>query len=367
MVVWRILARFRSRSDRFNPRCIHRSWLRPSHDQRRDELATGVRQSRRPKPRRIEHHSAQGVSRRRPGRHQRPLAQLARCEQSSSGLHRHRRRAQHRWRAIVVVPDVTIPRQNTIYSIAKNISNSTLYAASSSIHDIYQSTHLTDASIDGGTGLLLLFHRQRRDLEHAAQLRPSGHLGRGRSDRSEPRVCFGRQQHVRRNLYDDEPGCRCVEHVDEGDEPAAHRGASLRHSRAQRRIAGRLIFRAKNEFIHRQLRRLLQHRPRSNLERSHAHRHAGFTRHAILDQRHHHRSHRPITEHLVGRRAQRIRRKRQRHGRALQNDRPRRALDARLQHRQRRIRHHQCRDKGDVRCHARQRRLVCAPMRPPPT
>ncbi len=39
------------------------------------------------------------------------------------------------------------PRQNTIYNIAQNISNGTLYAASSSIHDIYQSTHLTDASI----------------------------------------------------------------------------------------------------------------------------------------------------------------------------------------------------------------------------
>src|SRR5205085_11545078 len=33
--------------------------------------------------------------------------------------------------------------------------NGILYGASSTIHDMYQSTHLTDASIDNGTGRIL--------------------------------------------------------------------------------------------------------------------------------------------------------------------------------------------------------------------
>lgn len=37
---------------------------------------------------------------------------------------------------------------NSMYRIAKNISNSTLYAATSTIHDLYQSTRLTDALLD---------------------------------------------------------------------------------------------------------------------------------------------------------------------------------------------------------------------------
>lgn len=38
--------------------------------------------------------------------------------------------------------------ENTMYRIAKNISNSTIYAATSTIHDIYQSTRLQDATLD---------------------------------------------------------------------------------------------------------------------------------------------------------------------------------------------------------------------------
>ena len=37
---------------------------------------------------------------------------------------------------------------NTVYRIVKNISNTTLYAATSSIHDMYQSTRLQDAILD---------------------------------------------------------------------------------------------------------------------------------------------------------------------------------------------------------------------------
>ena len=37
---------------------------------------------------------------------------------------------------------------NSMYRIAKNISNSTLYAATSTVHDLYQSTRLQDATLD---------------------------------------------------------------------------------------------------------------------------------------------------------------------------------------------------------------------------
>jgi hypothetical protein len=41
---------------------------------------------------------------------------------------------------------------NSMYYLTKNVSNSTLYAATSTVHDIYQSTYLTDAKIDNGKG-----------------------------------------------------------------------------------------------------------------------------------------------------------------------------------------------------------------------
>lgn len=46
---------------------------------------------------------------------------------------------------------------NTVYRFAKNISNTTLYAAASSIHDMYQSTRLQDAILDAAnaTGKIL--------------------------------------------------------------------------------------------------------------------------------------------------------------------------------------------------------------------
>jgi len=44
---------------------------------------------------------------------------------------------------------------NTIYHIIENPSNGFLYAAVSSVHDIYQSTYLSDNRIDTGTGAIL--------------------------------------------------------------------------------------------------------------------------------------------------------------------------------------------------------------------
>ena len=46
------------------------------------------------------------------------------------------------------IPNLT---QNTVYCVAKH-PNGTLYAATSSVHDIYQSTRIYDAQIDAGTG-----------------------------------------------------------------------------------------------------------------------------------------------------------------------------------------------------------------------
>jgi len=41
---------------------------------------------------------------------------------------------------------------NTVYKFAKNPANNVIYAATSSIHDLYESTHLTDANDDHGSG-----------------------------------------------------------------------------------------------------------------------------------------------------------------------------------------------------------------------
>lgn len=47
--------------------------------------------------------------------------------------------------------DYTGPTTNTMYCITKNISSSTLYAATSSIHDMYKSYRLADGIIDAST------------------------------------------------------------------------------------------------------------------------------------------------------------------------------------------------------------------------
>jgi photosystem II stability/assembly factor-like uncharacterized protein len=44
---------------------------------------------------------------------------------------------------------------NTTYMFLKNPTNGVVYAATSSIHDMYQSTRLTDNNIDGGTGAVM--------------------------------------------------------------------------------------------------------------------------------------------------------------------------------------------------------------------
>jgi photosystem II stability/assembly factor-like uncharacterized protein len=49
---------------------------------------------------------------------------------------------------------------NSMYYCVKHPASGVLYAGTSSIHDMYQSTHLTDASIDGGSGLVLFSSNQ---------------------------------------------------------------------------------------------------------------------------------------------------------------------------------------------------------------
>lgn len=44
---------------------------------------------------------------------------------------------------------------NTMYRTVLDPVTGTMYGASSSVHDMYMSTHLTDASIDKGDGLVL--------------------------------------------------------------------------------------------------------------------------------------------------------------------------------------------------------------------
>jgi len=43
---------------------------------------------------------------------------------------------------------------NTVYKFLKNPSNNAIYAATSSIHDMYESTHLKDANDDHGSGII---------------------------------------------------------------------------------------------------------------------------------------------------------------------------------------------------------------------
>src|SRR5439155_5193714 len=43
------------------------------------------------------------------------------------------------------------PQQNTIYQISASAGNTTLYAASSTVHDLYQSTYLTDSAVQPAT------------------------------------------------------------------------------------------------------------------------------------------------------------------------------------------------------------------------
>ncbi|MBI3136148.1 MAG: T9SS type A sorting domain-containing protein [Bacteroidetes bacterium] len=51
--------------------------------------------------------------------------------------------------------DYTGVNYNTIYHVIEHPTSGRLYAAVSSVHDLYQSTYLTDAQIDGGTGAVL--------------------------------------------------------------------------------------------------------------------------------------------------------------------------------------------------------------------
>lgn len=47
------------------------------------------------------------------------------------------------------------PTLNTLYRTVKHPTTGTLYAATSSVHDMYQSTRVTDSTIDGGSGRVL--------------------------------------------------------------------------------------------------------------------------------------------------------------------------------------------------------------------
>jgi len=51
--------------------------------------------------------------------------------------------------------DYTAPSTNTIYCITKSNSGTALYAATSSVHDMYKSYRLQDANIDGGIGQVI--------------------------------------------------------------------------------------------------------------------------------------------------------------------------------------------------------------------
>src|SRR6185312_3018002 len=51
--------------------------------------------------------------------------------------------------------DYTGHSRNTMYWSTVQPATGVVYAATSSVHDLYQSTYLTDARIDGGNGAVL--------------------------------------------------------------------------------------------------------------------------------------------------------------------------------------------------------------------
>ncbi|MFC2101903.1 T9SS type A sorting domain-containing protein [Bacteroidota bacterium] len=62
--------------------------------------------------------------------------------------------------------DYTVPSvANTMYHIVKNVSDNTLYAATSSVHDLYKSYRLEDDLIDDGTGAVIFSNNNGADWQ----------------------------------------------------------------------------------------------------------------------------------------------------------------------------------------------------------
>ena len=146
---------------------------------------------------------------------------------------------------------------NSMFRVIQH-ANGNLYAAVGSLHDLYQSTTLTDSLIDSATGRGVVLHEPGRDLAGAARLRPRGRLGRHRSDQRQPALRRrGRQHHDhRRHLGHEQSQCRCVFDLDRIADAAANAGPSARHRRAQRRLGVGELLRPADDQLHRQLRRL---------------------------------------------------------------------------------------------------------------
>ena len=245
--------------------------------------------------------------------------------------------------------DYTGHTQNTMYRCVRHPVTGVLYAATSSVHDLYQSTYLQDSRIDGGAGLVLFSSDKGKTWQ---TLHNFGHV-----------VCWVALDPTNANrLYasvaHSSAGGIYVSsninlgasfHVDQGGrQPAANPGPPLHHRGSQRRDPrGGLLGAARlGRRLHGQLGPLREHQRRYDLDRPER------RGHALLDQRPRGGPRRRLAEHLVRGGLQRLGRRAQRPRRPLQDHRPRGALEPHPHPRPRGVVHHQPRERlRDVRHH----------------
>jgi hypothetical protein len=191
---------------------------------------------------------------------------------------------------------------NSMYRLVKH-SNGTLYAATATVHDLYQSTYLSDSRIevsvgtptrgkvimstDNGASWTLLHNFNRpviwvaTDPTNANRLYAAVIHWNGGSSR--------RAASTAPTISIKEPPATWTEMRP----TAANGGASLQHRGVERRRRRGDVQRAAHFRLHGEQRRVLQHQPGRNVGGSHA------GEHAVLDQRHRDRSARRHAEHLV--------------------------------------------------------------------
>ena len=187
LVVRRIRAGFRSRPRRFNPRRLHRSGIRPPHHQRRNNLATGVRQplrSKRPKwsANITQHKNYRGVGLEDTSALWLELLSDARAPLKPATLTSSACAKNRDGKGVKVIPQRQNPAGKTRSTTSRRTSLTARFmppvrAFTTSI----KARNFTDATDQPRRqhGPNSFLNRQWRNLEHDAQFRDTGDLGRG--------------------------------------------------------------------------------------------------------------------------------------------------------------------------------------------
>ena len=249
---------------------------------------------------------------------------LVRRERSVRLRHRHQRLPQRRRRPELVLrlPGPRTPA--TTYYAAADPRTHVAYAATSSIHDLYQSTRLADKPLDFGAGFVLSSADKGANWKVVHDFhKPVIWLA---LDPAKPNRMYASVVHSREggNLCDGRPRPGAALGLGAPAAAAAHRRASVQRPRARRRDGGLHVLRpAHRKQLHTGLRRLRQRRRRPHLGRPHR------SADAVLDQGPGRGPGRPGPEHVVRRRVFRVGRVRQRRAaRPLSDARPREELVA---------------------------------------